>query len=381
VPLALLNKPLGFIYLDTRNPNTRFDKAQMQMVIAIANIAAGVLSNALHAERLESENRHLHTAINIRHDMVGESGRMSELYQIIAKIAATDITVLIGGESGTGKELAARAIHKNSPRAKLPFVALNCAAITESLLDSELFGHEKGAFTDARAQKRGPLELAEGGTLFLDEVGELSPQAQAKMLRVLQEREVVRVGGTMPVKFDVRFVAATNKNLPEEIERGAFRKDLYFRLSMFPVEMPPLRERREDILLLAKHFMRKYDGKYKRGIKGFSAETRALLINYGWPGNVRELENAIAYAVALCSSDYLLPEHLPKSIHSAGACAAADRPYLELVKEGKRRILLEALGKAGGDHATAARILHIHPNNLHRLLRTLNLRATQGMKG
>lgn len=379
VPIVMLDKPIGVIYLDTQNPNVRFDKSQMQMIIAIANIAAGVLSNALHAERLESENRHLHTVINLQHDMVGDSERMLELYQIIAKIAPTDITVLISGESGTGKELAARAIHKNSQRAKRPFVALNCAALAESLLDSELFGHEKGAFTDARAQKKGPLELADGGTMFLDEVGELSQQAQAKLLRVIQEREVVRVGNTTPIKFDVRFIAATNKNLQEEVERETFRKDLYFRLNMFPLEMPPLRERREDILLLAKYFMRKYEEKYKRGIKGFSAETHARLISYGWPGNVRELENVIAYAVALCSTDYILPEHLPKSIHAATRYSV-DRPYLELIKEAKRRIILEALQKAGGDHAAAARVLHIHPNNLHRLIRTLNLRDARGTR-
>src|SRR2546423_3730860 len=303
VPVTVYEKALGVIYLYTTDPHERFDQDQLQLVTAISNIAAVALENARHVEWLESENERLREDIQIEHNMVGESARMREVYQFIAKVAPTISTVLIWGESGTGKELAARAIHQNSPRADHPFVALNCAALTETLLESGLFGHEKGAFTGAISQTKGKLEVADGGTVFLDEIGELAAPLQAKLLRVLQEREFERVGSTRPIKVDIRLVAATNRDLAEAAKQGSFRQDLYYRLNVVSFHMPGLRERREDIPLLASYFVKKYAEKCNRRALGISQEARARLMQYDWPGNVRELENAIERAVVLGSSE------------------------------------------------------------------------------
>ena len=299
VPLISFEKLLGVIYLDGSAASAKFDKDHMELMTAIAGIAAVALDNARHVEWLEGENRRLQTAMEADYSMVGESPRMKQVYQFLAKVAPTDSTVLIRGESGTGKELAARAIHVHSNRSRMPFVAINCAALTETLLESELFGHEKGAFTGALNQKKGRLEVADGGTLFLDEIGELAPTMQAKLLRVLQEREFERVGGTRSIKVDVRVIAATNKDLEEAIKAGDFRQDLYYRLNVVSVVMPTLRERREDVTLLASYFAAKFSKKSKRQIMGISQAARACLVNYEWPGNVRELENAIERAVVL----------------------------------------------------------------------------------
>lgn len=233
---------------------------------------------------------------------------MQRVYHFIGKVAPTDATVLINGESGTGKELAARAIHRNSKRAQKAFVAVNCAALTESLLESELFGHERGAFTGAIAQKKGRLEIASGGTVFLDEIGELTPALQVKLLRVLQEREFERVGGTVTIKADVRVIAATNKNLEDAMATNQFRHDLFYRLNVVSLEMPPLRARREDILLLASYFVEKYATMCNRKLKGISPDARTSLLGYEWPGNVRELENTIERAVVLGTTEFILTE-------------------------------------------------------------------------
>jgi Nif-specific regulatory protein len=296
------------LYLDTTRSRDKFNKDHLQLVTAIAGIAAVAIENARHFEWLAEENERLLAEVNIEHNMVGESPAMQRVYQFIAKIAPTDATVLIGGESGTGKELAARAIHRNSKRAQQPFMAVSCNALTESLLESELFGHERGAFTGAIAQKKGRLEIAAGGTVFLDEIGELTPPLQVKLLRVLQEREFERVGGTLTIKVDLRIVAATNKNLEDAMARGEFRHDLYYRLNVVSIEMPPLRERREDILLLATYFMEKYAAMCNRKLKGISPEARSYLLAYDWPGNVRELENTIERAVVLGTTDWIRPE-------------------------------------------------------------------------
>ena len=240
-------------------------------------------------------------------------------------MARGDSTVLIRGESGTGKELVARAIHRNSPRADKPFVAINCAAIPEALLESELFGHEKGAFTGAIATKKGKLEVAEGGTVFLDEVGELSPPLQAKLLRVLQQREFERVGGTRSLKFDARVLTATNKDLEQAIKDREFRQDLYYRLNVVSMVVPPLRERPDDIPLLAIYFAAKYAEKCKRALKGISPEARALLMAYSWPGNVRELENAIEHAMVLGLTDEIVPDDLPAALLETQAGGAQRR--------------------------------------------------------
>ncbi|MCM3900940.1 MAG: sigma 54-interacting transcriptional regulator [Pyrinomonadaceae bacterium] len=376
-PLAGFEKPLGVIYLDTSDPTSRFDEDHLQLLTAIAGIATAPFENARQLEWLEDENRRLQEEIHVEHQMIGESAAMRAVYQFIGKVAAADSTVLIRGESGTGKELAARAVHQNSARATKPFIAINGATLSEALLESELFGHEKGAFTSAILQKRGKLEVADGGTLFLDEVGELTASIQAKLLRVLQEREFERVGGTRTIKVDVRIVAATNKNLEEAVANGTFRQDLYYRLNVVSVTMPPLRNRREDIQLLASYFSAAQSKKCRRKINGISPEARTLLRGYDWPGNVRELENAIEHALVLGTTEMIVPEDLPEAIfETEGTNALPAGGYHEELKKAKQSIVVKAIETAGGHYAEAARQLGLHPNNLHRLIRNLNLKTT-----
>ncbi len=375
-PLACFEKVLGILYLVSCDPAVRFDENHLQLATGIAGIAAGALDSALRMEELNDENRRLKAEIGIEHGLVGDSQRLRQVYEFIAKAAPGASTVLIRGESGTGKELVARAIHRNSPRAAKPFVAINCAALTEGLLESELFGHEKGAFTGAFVQKRGKLEEAHGGTVFLDEVGELAPVLQAKLLRVLQEREFERVGGTRPIKTDIRLIAATNRDLEEAVKAGQFRQDLYFRLNVVSVTMPPLRDRRGDIPLLASFFLQKHGKSARRRITGISDEALSILMSYEWPGNVRELENAIERAVVLGSTEIIQPDDLPDRVLQADRPAgAASLQYHEALKEAKRQIILRTIEQAGGSFTEAAKLLGLHPNNLHRLVRTLNLRA------
>jgi Nif-specific regulatory protein len=376
VPLLLFEKVLGVVYLYTTDPTARFDEDHLKLVTAIVNIASVALQNVRHIETLESENAELRASVNLEHNMVGESDSMRELYKMISRLAPTDSTVLIRGESGTGKELAARAIQLNSPRASKAFVALNCAALTESLLESELFGHEKGAFTGAIAQKKGKLEMADGGTIFLDEIGELAPLLQAKLLRVLQEREYERVGGTRTIKVDLRLIAATNKDLEEAIRRGEFRQDLYYRLNVVSLEMPALRERKEDIPLLANFFIEKYGHKCRQRAMKISKEARARLVNYDWPGNVRELENAIERAVVLSSTDTIMPEDLPEALlETESPVGAPAAKYHEAVQETKKQLILQAVEQAAGNYTEAAKLLGVHPNYLHRLIRNMNLKT------
>lgn len=375
VPLVVFEKLLGVIYLDTSEPTVRFDEEHLQLLTAVAGITAIALENAGHIEWLEDENKRLKQEIHLEHQMVGESPQMREIYRLIAKVAPADSTILIRGESGTGKELVAHAIHLNSPRTGRPFLAINCATLTENLLESELFGHEKGAFTGAIVQKRGKLEIVDGGTLFLDEIGELSPTIQAKLLRVLQEREFQRVGGTRSIKVDARILAATNRDLEAAIRDGSYRQDLYYRLNVVSFTMPPLRERREDISLLASYFALKYSQKSKRRVTGISAEARSYLMNYNWPGNVRELENAIERAVVLGETDRILPEDLPESVlDMASATISHQLKYYEAIKETKKQLILNAIKQANSNYTEAAKLLGIHPNNLHRLIRNMNLR-------
>jgi Nif-specific regulatory protein len=382
-PLVLYGRALGVLYLTAADPATRFDESHLQLVTVICGIAAVALNNARHVERLEGENDLLRAEASVEHGMVGESAAMRKVYQFISRVAPADTTVLVRGESGTGKELAARALHTNSQRRERAFVAINCAALTETLLESELFGHERGAFTGALAQKKGKLEVADGGTLFLDEVGEMSPLLQAKLLRVLQEREFERVGGTRTIRADVRVVAATNRDLEEAVRTGGFRQDLYYRLNVVSFEMPPLRERREDVPLLASYFISKYAAKFKRRVTGLSPEARACLVAYDWPGNVRELENAVERAVVLGSAESVLPEDLPETVLEAGPAPAAPgadaapRPvtkYHDALREAKRQLILRALEQSSGSFTEAARLLGVHPNYLHRLIRNLDLR-------
>jgi Nif-specific regulatory protein len=371
-PLLIRESVAGFIYLDSSNPATKLDEGHLQLLTAVGSIAAVAIENVQRLELLQDENQRLHEEINLEHNMIGESPRMREVYRVIERIAPAEATVLIRGESGTGKELVAHAIHNNSERSDKQFVAINCAVLSETLLESELFGYEKGAFTGAVAQKRGRLEVANGGTLFLDEVGELTPATQSKLLRVLQERQFERVGGTRTIDVDVRIIAATNRNLEEAIKDGTFRQDLYYRLNVISLTLPALRERREDIPLLACHFVAKYSKKCKRLVSGISPETRECLLRYDWPGNVRELENAIERAVVLGNSDVIMPDDLPETLLTIAPVPASN--FHEAVLEMKKQYILRTLEQTSGNYTEAAKQLGIHPTNLHRLIRTLGLK-------
>ena len=376
VPLRVIEKVRGVIYLETCDPTVHFDEHHLQLLSAMGSISAMPLESARRIVALENENRRLQQELNIEHDMVGESAKMKRVYEFIAKAAPTDATVLVTGESGTGKELVAHAIHANSPRAHKPFVAINCAALTETLLESELFGHEKGAFTGAVEKKKGKLEVANEGTVFLDEIGEMAPTLQAKLLRVLQDHSFDRVGGTKPVTVDIRVIAATNRELKKEVDSGNFREDLYYRLNVVSIRLPALRERREDILLLAQYFLRKHAQRLGRQTEGLSREAQRCLAAYDWPGNVRELGNAIERAIVLGSADVVLPEDLPETVlETRPATETPVGGYHEAVNETKKQLILAAVKEAQGSFTEAAKALSLHPNYLHRLVRNMDLRA------
>jgi Nif-specific regulatory protein len=377
VPLTVFQRVIGCVYLDSDNLDNRLNEEHLQLVTAIAGISAVALENARRLHWLEQENERLTIEISQERSLVGEGARMKEVYQFLKRVAPTESTVLIEGESGTGKELAARAVHRNSPRASKPFVAINCAAIPETLLESDLFGHERGAFTGAASQKKGRLEVADGGVVFLDEIGELAPALQVKLLRVLQEREFDRVGGIHPVKVDIRLIAATNCNLDQAVREGNFRQDLYYRLAVLKITMPTLRERREDIPMLVRHFVQKHAKRCKVRPRPVSPQALARLVNYDWPGNVRELENAIERALVLGSSDMILPEDLPESLLERPAAPdMTEAKYHAAVKELKKQLILDAVEQTQGSYADAARILGVHPNYLHRLIRNLELKES-----
>jgi len=328
-----------------------------------------IIAKALETEELGREVRYLRAQVVKRyafHNLIGKSQAMKEIYAKIEQVADSRATVLICGESGTGKELVARAIHYNSARRERPFIPLNCAAIPETLIESELFGHEKGSFTDAQARRLGQFELAHGGTLFLDEIGDLSQATQAKLLRVLQEREFTRIGGTQPIKVDVRIVAATNKNLEDLLQQGKFREDLYYRVNVVSLYLLPLRERREDIPLLAKHFLAKRLEEDQRPHQEFSKEAIEVLIKFHWPGNIRELENVIEQALVWSNGATIAPEHFPSmlktDIRSDALREDVFTGQLSLEKavvEFERKIILEALKRTDYVQTHAAALLGI----------------------
>jgi Nif-specific regulatory protein len=305
-------------------------------------------------ERLKSELEQKYSFTNI----IGNSNKMREVYQMISQVSQSTATVLIRGESGTGKELIANSIHYNSLRAKQPFVKLNCAAIPPNLIESELFGHEKGSFTGAVSQRKGKFELAHKGTLFLDEIGSIGPEVQVRLLRVLQEREFERVGGTKTIKTDVRIIAATNKNLEKAVEDEEFRGDLYYRLNVFPIYMPPLNERKTDILLLADYFLEKYSGENKKDIKRISTPGINMLMGYHWPGNVRELENVIERAVLLCNEGVIHSYHLPPTLQTGKETGTLPATTLdEAVSTLEKEMIIDSLKNTNGNITTAAEIL------------------------
>jgi transcriptional regulator with GAF, ATPase, and Fis domain len=377
VPLTVFQRVIGCIYLDSDSLSHCLNEEHLQLVTAIAGISAVALENARRLQWLEHENERLTVEISQERSLVGEGARMKEVYQFLKRVAPTDSTVLIEGESGTGKELAARALHRNSARASKPFVAINCSAIPESLLESDLFGHERGAFTGAVAQKKGRIEVADGGVVFLDEIGELAPALQVKLLRVLQEREFEHVGGTHPIKVDIRLIAATNCNLEQAVRDGKFRQDLYYRLAVLKITMPTLRDRHEDIPMLVRHFVQKHAKRCKVKPRPISREALSCLVNYDWPGNVRELENAIERALVLGSSDMILPEDLPESLlERTPPPDMTEAKYHAALKELKKQLILDAVEQTRGSYADAARILGVHPNYLHRLIRNLELKES-----
>ena len=387
-PMVALNKTLGVIYLDTRKPASYFTSDHAHFVTAIADVAATAYTNARYVEQLQDEARRLKDELDFDREMIGESEPMITIRRFIAAFAPTNSTVLIRGDSGTGKEIVARAIHRNSLRDGKPFIAINCAVLAEGLLASELFGHERGAFTGAIATKKGKLELADGGTVFLDEIGELAPELQAKLLRVLQEREIERVGSTRSIKIDIRLIVATNKDLETAIESKEFRQDLFYRLNVFTLTMPPLRDRKSDIPLLAEFFVAKYASQRGRRVSGISSETSLCLMQYSWPGNVRELENVIERAVVLCGSDVIQPDDLPAEIvnpqstklsalthQSAQQTSSINRPtFRDALKQAKKIIIQNAIENADGNLQLAAERLDIHVNNLHRHIRELGIK-------
>lgn len=337
--------------------------------VRLLSIVASLIAQGLKIQEMrQDEKKHLlNENIELReklkeryslYNIVGTSNKMAEVFQMIERIAHTDVTVLIRGESGTGKELVANAIHFNNPRASKPFLKLNCAALPDTLVESELFGHEKGAFTGATEQRMGRFERANGGTLFLDEIGTLSLNAQAKLLRVLQEKEFERIGGNKTYRVDVRILAATSKDLEKSIEEGTFREDLFYRLNVFPIFIPPLRERKTDILLLADHFIENFNEKHKKDVRRISTPAIDMLMQYHWPGNVRELENCIERAVLFCADRVIHSYHLPPTLQTGERSGTVPSFSFEgAMKNFQRELILDALKNSRGNMAKAARLL------------------------
>ncbi len=360
-PLRLDGRTIGVILIETDDASA----ATKSLVGIVAGLLANTfkIENAIAAERskLVDESVQRRQELKEKYDfskIIGNSSAMRQVYDQVSQVARSNATVLLRGESGTGKEMIAHAIHYNSLRSKGPFIKVNCAALPESLIESELFGYEKGAFTGAERLKKGRFEMADGGTIFLDEIGDLPPQTQVKLLRVIQEREIQRLGGTQTVKVNVRFITATNKNLEQEIAEGVFREDLYYRLNVFSIFLPALRERKSDILLLAEHFLEKYSSEHGKNIKRISTPAIDMLTSYHFPGNVRELENVIERAVIVCDEQVIHGHHLPPSLQTADVSGTVTQLSLTAAVEAYERDLIQdALKTTRGNVAKAARLL------------------------
>jgi DNA-binding NtrC family response regulator len=337
-----------------------------------------LIEKALEKQRLSQENRNLRRRLSVKEEysnIIGNCAQIRAIFKVISEVAPTNATVLISGESGTGKELVARAIHDRSGRREHPFISVNCGALPDTLMESELFGYEKGAFTGAVATKIGRIELASHGSLFLDEVGDMSPKTQVDLLRILQDREMRRLGGTRAITVDVRFIAATNRDLKEEIGERRFREDLYYRLNVVPIAMPPLRERREDIPLLLASFLREFCSIYQRAPKTVSARAQELLVQYSWPGNIRELRNLVERLVLLSKTDQIEPYDLPDQIRQA---AGDDHPEITLqldqpLREAEKLIISNVLSRVTHNRTSAARILGISLRALHYKIKRFGL--------
>jgi Nif-specific regulatory protein len=368
VPLRLKGRQIGAIYLDSVTRRGRFTRDSLPFLVAFADQAAVAIENAELMQRLREENSRLRTEVRRQHGfegIVGQSARMRDVFETVSRVIDTDATVMITGESGTGKELIARALHYNGPRAAKPFVAIFVGSLPDELLESELFGHRKGAFTGAMADKKGLFEAADGGTIFLDEVGDLTPKLQTALLRVLQAGEIKRVGDTQSRRIDVRIISATNKELQNEIASRSFREDLFYRLNTIHVELPPLRHRRDDIPLLAGHFLERYAVGPRSRIRGFAPEALDALKAFRWPGNVRELENTVERAVVLSRGDEVTVEDLRLPVSEPAAASDPDMP----LKEVERRHVQAALEHHDGNVSETARVLGVSRRWLHYRLR------------
>ena len=359
VPIIYDDKVVGVLSADKVAREVDNQEYELQLLGEVAELIA----KAVHMRAIEEENRKLRNILGKTQrpsdEIIGNSKTMKEVFGLISQVADSNTTVLIHGETGTGKELVARAIHKNSPRTNGPFIEVNCAAMPDTLIESELFGHEKGAFTGANQKRRGRFEEATGGTIFLDEVGELSPLAQAKLLRVIQERQFQPLGSSNMVKVNVRIITATNRDLDQDVASGKFRSDLYYRLNVFPIYMPPLRDRGGDIILLADYFVEKYSKQFKKSIKRISTPAIDLLLAYHWPGNVRELENSLERAVLLASSDTIDSVYLPPSLQMKVATPEKKQhgKLISLVNTYERSLIIDAMKDTKGNQSQAARLL------------------------
>ncbi len=366
VPLGDAPPPFGLLYLGTDRFRGGFDAQVLDLLTIFAAQASLLLQNALLLDELRLDVRELRDQLQQHRygELVGACEGMRDVYRRVDKVAPTDITVLLEGETGTGKELIAREIHRRSPRADGPFVSLNCGAIPETLLEAELFGHARGAFTGAVANRPGRFQAASGGTLFLDELGEMSPSLQVKLLRALEEKQVTRLGDTRPEAVDLRVVAATHRDLSDEVRRGNFREDLYYRLNTLSVRLPPLRDRGDDLLVLARYFLGMFASEYKSRARGFSPQALAALRKYAWPGNVRELRNRIQRAVVLAERALLRPEDLELSADDASPVL----PLAQAREDFQRRYIEQILARNGGNRTRAARELGVDPRTVFRFL-------------
>jgi Nif-specific regulatory protein len=365
VPIFVKGKPAGALGMEFRFKADRNYAAELNGFSLLATIMGQALASELQVDderrRLRDENSHSMEELRERYDfhsIVGSAGSMRRVFEQIAQVAHTNTTLLIRGESGTGKELIAHAIHYSSPRAQRPFIKVSCAALPEALIESELFGFEKGAFTGAHALKKGRFELAEGGTLFLDEIGDINLSTQIKLLRVLQEKTFDRLGGTSPVRANVRVIAGTNKDLEKAMAEGKFREDLYYRLNVFAIFVPPLRERKSDLLLLADHFLQKYSREHKKDIRRISTPAIDMLAAYHWPGNVREFANVIERAVLVCDTNVLQGHHLPPTFQTGQASGIVTTlSFADAVASYEKDMLLDALKTTRGNCSKAAILL------------------------
>ena len=379
VPLRIKNKTIGVLEVINKAEGVSFTIEDQGLLETFSNLAAIAIENARLYQDMKLQN------INLKKELVdgktptqfvGESRLIKEKLEMADQVAVTNTTVLLLGESGTGKELFAEHIHYKSDRAGSPLIKVNCAAIPENLIETELFGHVKGAFTDAVSDKMGKFELANGGTVFLDEIGELSYSIQSKLLRILQDHIIQRVGGTVSKKIDIRLIAATNKNLYEEVKQNRFREDLFFRLNVFPIFIPPLRERKEDIPLLADFFLKKFNGELKKNIKALTSESMGLLAEYFWPGNVRELQNVIERSVVLCKNDVISRKDLylgTDNLTHKSSDLEPDDSLKDAINNFKRNYIIKVLEKTGWKQTKASDILKIQRTYLSRLISELNI--------